>query len=113
MLRRVALALRPLGAISAIVLATALMAPPAFASQGDKGDHGGGRIEKQDHDDGLESQADTGTCNGRQEFVRTEQKVCAANPHEPPVIVTRTCCMNPAGKVHCRPFRQCPNRSPS
>ena len=110
MLRRLALTLRPLGAIAGVVLMTALIAPPAFADRGgDKGD----RIEN--HSDGgfFENDSSDSGCNGRQEFDHTEQKICPATPHRPPTIVTRTCCKNPAGKVHCPGFRQCPNHSPS
>jgi hypothetical protein len=53
------------------------------------------------------------TCEGRQQFVRIEDKTCPATPNRPVTIVHRVCCMNPAGKVHCDGFRQCPNNSPS
>ena len=53
------------------------------------------------------------TCEGRQQFVRLEEKVCPATPKRPVTIVQRVCCMNPAGKVHCNGFKQCPNHSPS
>jgi hypothetical protein len=101
------------------------LASPAFADQGERGDGGdkrdhgqsaqrGDRGGGEDRDELFDFHGeDSGTCEGRQQFVRIEEKVCPPNPHRPVLIVKRTCCMNPAGKVHCRAFRQCPNHSPS
>jgi hypothetical protein len=76
-----------------------------------------GRHNDRDDDDDMESDdrgpRDALRCEGRQEFVRIEEKVCPPTPQRPAIIVKRACCRNPAGKVHCRGFRSCPNRSPS
>ncbi len=56
---------------------------------------------------------DSLTCPGSQTLVRIDEKICAANPNRPPLVIKRACCQNPAGKVHCRHFEHCPPRSPS
>lgn len=52
-------------------------------------------------------------CPGQPEVVRIDEKVCPPTPHRPAILLKRACCVNPAGKVHCRSFPQCPKRSPS
>ena len=91
MRRRLTASVRPLATIAGVVLLGLSIAAPVLADANQE------KIE----------------CEGRQELVRIEEKVCPATPHRPVTVVHRACCMNPAGKVHCRPFRQCPNRSPS
>ena len=101
---------------------------PERADQIATGQSGGNgeRVEKTDrhhngaHDDDVESDDQDGQdgkdnlrCEGRQELVRIEEKVCPPTPHRPAIVVKRACCRNPAGKVHCRRFRHCQNRSPS
>ena len=113
------------------------VAPPAFSggsermerserteqvARGESAENAGHseRVERHDdgdHDEDGESDDlhgdDSLRCNGRQEIVRVEEKVCPPRPHRSAIVVKRACCRNPAGKVHCRGFRQCPNRSPS
>ena len=52
-------------------------------------------------------------CPGQPEVFRIDEKVCPATPERPAILLKRACCINPAGKVNCRQFSQCPKRSPS
>jgi len=121
----------------ALLLWSLAVVPPASAERSAQTEHperaaqiatgqgggDGGRGEKMErhhdgaHDDDIESddqgRDDSLRCEGRQELVSIEEKVCPPTPHRPAIVVKRACCRNPAGKVHCRGFRQCPNRSPS
>lgn len=136
--RSCAMGVRLLSVAAAVLLWSLAVAPPAFSDRGEgKGGDRGGRPEAvehheeqqghhegqlehhedSEHDDDFESEDseshDNLRCEGRQDLVRIEEKVCPPNPHRPVIVVKRACCRNPAGKVHCRGFRQCPNRSPS
>jgi len=61
----------------------------------------------------LANPPDSLTCPGNQSLVRIETRVCPARPNRPADVVQRACCVNPAGKVHCGNFPNCPATSPS
>lgn len=54
------------------------------------------------------------SCPTGQALVRLENKHCPAIPRKRPAFnLQRACCRNHAGKVNCRQFPHCPERSPS
>ena len=53
------------------------------------------------------------SCPANKSVLRIDSKVCPATKHRPALTVRRACCVNPNGKVMCKPFAPCPPRSPS
>ena len=65
------------------------------------------------HADWKKRQKKALTCQAGKTLARTDKKVCPATKFRPPLTVLRVCCEAPNGKRKCRPYPNCPPRSPS
>jgi hypothetical protein len=58
-------------------------------------------------------EANATKCSGGKTLVRIDDKTCPATKHRLPLVLHRACCSNKHGKLMCKPFGGCPQRSPS